>query len=422
MAGPVVTIARQLASGGDEVAAEVAQRLGVPLLDQEVITRAAQRAGVSEEALQASQRHASLLSRMLESLGKFGAAGAEGATMEGFTSTALLTTSADFRAMLGQVLRDMAAAGPAVVLGQAGQIALRDMPGTVHVFVHAPLDYRIARHARAQNISHGKARTELEESDRERVRFFQSAYHVNWYDLRLYDVVVDTQLLGVHGAAEMIADLAKHAVQAAPEAVTARPAAPAAAAAPPAAAPAAAASQRVDDEITAGITVGGSRLHLRPMTPGDAGALLSLFRSLPPGDLLFLRRDVTDELVVDAWARDVADGKIVTMLAEDADGSVVGEASMRPSEVPWTSHVAEVRVITSPAMRARGLGRALLREIMRAANAAGIDKLTAEMTVEQAGARRLFESMGFVEEGCFRAYARDQEGAAHDLLVMTYTA
>lgn len=408
MPGPVVTIARQLASGGDEVAAQVAERLGIPLLDQEIISLAGQKAGVSEQALRASQRHSSLLSRMLESLGKFGTAGAEGAALEGFSSTALLTTSADFRALLQQVLRDMAASAPAVIVGHAGQIALRDMPGTLHVFIHAPVDYRAARLARAENIPLAKARAQIEADDRERVRFYRTAYQVNWYDLRLYDVVVDTSLLGVRGAAESIAELARRASAAAAEAPEAAPVPSTAAAAPTA-------------EDARVLPLDDQELCVRPMTPADAGALLSLFRSLPPEDLLFLRRDVTEELGVEAWARDVADGKVITMLAETTEGEVVGEASLRPSDVPWTRHVAEVRVITAPQMRRRGLGRRLLREIMEAARAAGIELLTAEMIVEQQGACRLFERMGFKEEGRYRAYARDQQGTPHDLLVMTYT-
>jgi hypothetical protein len=59
---------------------------------------------------------------------------------------------------------------------------------------------------------------------------------------------------------------------------------------------------------------------------------------------------------------------------------------------------------------------------MASARAAGLAKLTAQMTVEQADARHLFETMGFQEEGRYRSYARDQKGVAHDLLVMTHTS
>ncbi len=422
MAGPVVTISRQLGSGGDEIAALVARRLGVPLLDREVISRAAQVAGVSEEALRAAERHASLLSRMLESLGKFGAAGgSEGVVLEGLSSTLLLTTSADFRALLERVLREIAAAGPAVILGHAAQIALRDLPGTLHVFLHAPPEFRAAYLARAEGIAPAQARREIEASDRERVRFYQSAYHVNWYDLRLYDLVLDTSVTGIHRAAELIAEVARQCCAAPPE--------PPLTAGPPAPRPTVAPLPRAEEGPAEGpeeseahtVTLNGETVRLRPMRPDDAGALLALFRSLPSEDLLFLRRDVTDERVLDAWARDVADGRVITILAESARGDVLGEASLYPSEVPWTRHVAEVRVITAPRARGKGLGRFLLREIMAAAKAAGIEKLVAQMTVEQEAARRLFERLGFSEEGRFRAYARDQTGAPHDLVVMTAT-
>jgi cytidylate kinase/L-amino acid N-acyltransferase YncA len=409
MSGPVITIARQIGSGGDEVAALVAERLGMPLLDRQIITRAARTAGVSEEALQSAERHSSLLTRMLENLSRFGTSGGPESLppTDGISSIALMTTSADFRALLQQVLRDVAAAGPAVILGHAAQIALRDMPGTLHVFIHASADYRAARLARTENIPLEQARREVEDNDRERVRFYQTAYHVSWYDLRLYDLVLDTQLTGIEGAATAIVDLARACVEERPEPAPPSPAAPSPAA--------------VVMEEAPTINIAGRDIRIRPMTPSDAGALLAFFRSLPPEDLLFLRRNVTDELTIDAWARDVADGRIITLLAEDA-GTVVGEASLRPSDVPWTRHVGEVRVVIAPEMRGRGLGRALLQEIMEAARAAGVEKLTAEMTVEQAAARRLFERTGFVEEGRFRAYTRDQAGHPHDLLVMTHTS
>ncbi|MER3420607.1 MAG: hypothetical protein C4290_08845, partial [Chloroflexota bacterium] len=309
MAGPVVTISRQLGSGGDEIAALVARRLGVPLLDREVISRAAQVAGVSEEALRAAERHSSLLSRMLESLGRFGAAsGSEGAILEGFSSTLLLTTSADFRALLERVLRETAGAEPAVILGHAAQIALRDVPGTLHVFIHAPVDFRAAHLARAEGISLAQARREIEASDRERARFYQSAYHVNWYDLRLYDLVVDTAVTGIHRAAELIAEVARQCCMAAPEPIAPAREGPG---------PVAEEPERAEAHT---VTLNGESVRLRPMRPDDAGALLALFRSLPPADLLFLRRDVTDERVFDAWARDVADGRVITLLAESEHG------------------------------------------------------------------------------------------------------
>jgi RimJ/RimL family protein N-acetyltransferase len=167
-------------------------------------------------------------------------------------------------------------------------------------------------------------------------------------------------------------------------------------------------------------------VRLRPMRGGDAPALLALFRSLPPEDLLFLRRNVTDERVIEAWEREVVDGRAFTVLAETlAEGEtpprVVGEATLLPSQVPWTSHVGEVRAVTAPDWRGKGLGAALLREILRSAHDAGITKVSAETMAEQKHTRELLRRLGFVEEGHYAGYARDLGGVPHDLIVMTHT-
>jgi len=166
------------------------------------------------------------------------------------------------------------------------------------------------------------------------------------------------------------------------------------------------------------VDLAGEEIQLRLLGPDDAVKLHELFLSLPPSDLLFLQRDVTDSHEIDAWVRDVEGGDAITLLAE-AEGTLFGEATLHRSPVPWTRHVASVRVITAAIQRGRGLGRLLLEEVAQLAAPSGIEKLIAEMTVEQVAARRLFEALGFKEEGRYHAYVKDRSGVAHDLIVMT---
>jgi cytidylate kinase/RimJ/RimL family protein N-acetyltransferase len=411
MNGPVVTISRQHGSGGEEVAALVAERLGVPLLDQAIRKRASERAGVSEHALEEAERPVSWMTRILERLGTVGVM-SDGSAVETGAGVPV-PTSETFRLLMDDVVREAAEDG-AVIVGHGAHIVLKDRPGVLRTFVQAPLEARIRRLVHEENLSPIDARRQAETWDRERVRFYQDAYHVNWFDLRLYDCVVDTHLLGVHGAAEAIVQLADRVCIARPETV------PAAAVRPAIVEPVPA--RYGDGEIVA---IKNGTVCIRPMSSGDAPALLTFFRSLPPEDLLFLRRNVTDSAVIDAWERDVVDGRMFTLLAESAveggQPEVVGEASLRPSEVPWTSHIGEVRVVTAPTWRGRGLGTALLREILRAAHDAGIEKVTAETLSEQTGAREMLSRLGFVEEGRYAGYARDLAGELHDLVVMTHT-
>jgi L-amino acid N-acyltransferase YncA len=167
------------------------------------------------------------------------------------------------------------------------------------------------------------------------------------------------------------------------------------------------------------VDLSGEEISLRLLGVDDAAKLHDFFLELPPTDLLFLQRDVTDYKEIDAWMAEVAGGETVTLIAE-ADGSMLGEATIRGNHVPWTRHVGTVRVVTAAVQRSRGLGRLLLGEIFQIAAARGVEKIVAEMTVEQAGAIRLFQQLGFREEGRYRAYVKDRSGIAHDLVVMTH--
>ena len=101
--------------------------------------------------------------------------------------------------------------------------------------------------------------------------------------------------------------------------------------------------------------VDGVALSLREMTSADRDAVLAFAQSLPPHDLLFLRRDITQPAELDAWLQDLAGGHLVTILAFD-DGRPVGYATVQRDRDAWSSHVAELRVAVTSAGGAAGSG------------------------------------------------------------------
>jgi L-amino acid N-acyltransferase YncA len=166
------------------------------------------------------------------------------------------------------------------------------------------------------------------------------------------------------------------------------------------------------------VAVAGQALTLRSMTPGDGPAVVAFARALPAHDLLFLRRDITDPAAVERWAEGIARGVMHTVLAE-RDGAMVGYATVDRGEATWSPHVAELRVLVAKAMRGKGLGRLLTQEAMAMALGLGIEKMIAQMTLDQAGAIRVFEAMGFRTEALLREHVKDREGGKHDLLVLS---
>jgi L-amino acid N-acyltransferase YncA len=163
----------------------------------------------------------------------------------------------------------------------------------------------------------------------------------------------------------------------------------------------------------------GRGVELRLMKPEDAELLHKFFCHIPPEDLLFLRRNVTDRQVIDQWADRVRHGGVVTVMAI-TDGRLVGEASLHHNSTPWTEHVAEVRVVVDGSMRQSGLGTRLTSEIFLLAIQRGIKKIVAEMTIEQKAAIAVFQKLGFRVEGLMRNHVRDRAGNAHDLVLMAH--
>lgn len=165
--------------------------------------------------------------------------------------------------------------------------------------------------------------------------------------------------------------------------------------------------------------LGSREITLRLMNAGDKEGVLSFARKLPEHDLLFLRRDITEESSLDDWVSEIVTGEITTVLALEGK-EVMGYATIQRSLLRWTSHVAELRVLVAESMRGQGLGRLLTQEAFANALALGIEKMVAQMTLDQKGAISTFEGLGFRPEALLRDQVKDRDGNKHDMLVLSH--
>ena len=109
-----------------------------------------------------------------------------------------------------KIMHDMADLHNAVIIGRGGFHALRDRPGVTRVFIHAPLDFRIKRLMKVQNITNiRQARADIEESDQSRAKFIRDMVGVNWTDSLNYHVSIDSSRVSFEASVEMIMKLVK---------------------------------------------------------------------------------------------------------------------------------------------------------------------------------------------------------------------
>ncbi|MBI3698973.1 MAG: GNAT family N-acetyltransferase [Afipia sp.] len=153
------------------------------------------------------------------------------------------------------------------------------------------------------------------------------------------------------------------------------------------------------------------------MTAADEAAVLSFAKKLPVHDLLFIPRDISNPKVLTAWIKEMERGGLTSLLAVKGS-EVVGCGTIVRDELSWSPHVGEIRMVVSKDVRGTGVGRSLSQEIFALALEMGLEKIVAQMTVDQRGAIALFESLGFKAEALLREQVKDKTGKTYDIVVL----
>ncbi len=205
MASKAVSISRTLGAHGEEVGRLVAAELGFRYVDNEIIDKAAQRAGVSPEAVASNEKTQSLLTRILEAIAK---APLEPEMMVAQAEHPVNLTSA-YEDLIEQVIVETAEHGDCVILAHGASIPLAQVAGVFRVLVTASVATRTGRVAAEQDVDEKQAKKQIEESDKERERYFERIYELNRELPTHYDLVVNTAALSIEQAAQIITAAAK---------------------------------------------------------------------------------------------------------------------------------------------------------------------------------------------------------------------
>jgi hypothetical protein len=204
----VVCISASDGSWGEDVAPLVAGKLGFQLVNEEIVARAAEEAGVTASVAAGVEHRRSLVSRLLEEM-PAGAAGA--AALGGYVALPQDAgpSSDALRALIRAAIEEIAARGDAVIVAHAASLALTGHDHTLRVFVTASTDTRRDRLAEAQELTSKKAEKLVARLDANRADYLKRFYHVGTELPTHFDLVVNTDRLGPEQAAEMIVQAAR---------------------------------------------------------------------------------------------------------------------------------------------------------------------------------------------------------------------
>ena len=189
----IINVGRQFGSGGKEVAIRLGKRLGIPVYDNELISKAAQDSGFSPELFRKSD----------EKRRPFSISSIFTGTFE--PSTESYVSDKGLFQLQSEAIRHIAELGSAVIVGRCSDYILRDM------FLTAPEQVRIGRIVERTGLSDEKAGSLITSMDRNRSEYYNYYTFGNWGVASNYDLCLDTSILGIGGTADFIIEFAKKA-------------------------------------------------------------------------------------------------------------------------------------------------------------------------------------------------------------------
>ena len=161
----------------------------------------------------------------------------------------------------------------------------------------------------------------------------------------------------------------------------------------------------------------GTKIVIRPLSKQDGPALLKFFAAVPVDDRLFLKDDVTKKDVIDRWVDGLDFDRVLPMIAEK-DSDILGDATLHFGRYRWQRHMAEIRCVVARKYQKKGLGTALMRELVSVAEQKNVSKIQANVMDAQESAQRAFLRLGFKKEAELKDFLMDRNGRTHNLILM----
>lgn len=199
MANCIVTIARQYGSGGREVGHLLSERTGWKFYDKDLITLAAQKSGLSSEALQNVDEKAA--NSLLYTL-------ALGSSIynHGLEHVNLPINDRLF-VVQSEIIKELAASGEgAIIVGRCADYVLSGQENLVRVYITANFDTRVKTVMARHELTESAAKDLIVKTDKRRANYYSYYTGEKWGRADKYDLVVSTDRIGIEGAASLIVD------------------------------------------------------------------------------------------------------------------------------------------------------------------------------------------------------------------------
>lgn len=198
----VISIGRQLGSGGKEIAEKLAARLHIPVYDKKLLEVAAKESGLDTTAFESADEK--------ESNSLFGGVFSIHGSLSGFLSGGSCMESDQLFLIQSEAIRKIAEKEACIIIGRCAEYVLRDNPNMISIFITADKSERIQRIAKKKMVDENKANELIEKGDKKRRSYHDYYATTHWGEAHSYDLCINSSLMGIEGTVELLYILIKN--------------------------------------------------------------------------------------------------------------------------------------------------------------------------------------------------------------------
>lgn len=195
----IITVSREFGSGGRTIAKKLAERLGYKYYDKELVEQVALESGFD----------AAFIAEHSEFAPKKSGLGFMFTAESGSPLTGGMSTADFLWCVQREVILKLAEGEPCVIVGRCADYILKDRPDALHVFIHAPLAYRIDHVLTHYGQSDVAPEVRLEDKGKRRSQYYRRYTGREWGMSENYNISLDTSLMSVDRCVDIIEEMVK---------------------------------------------------------------------------------------------------------------------------------------------------------------------------------------------------------------------
>ncbi len=186
----IITISREFGSGGREIGKKLADELGIPFYDKELLARASKDSGICEDLFYRNDEshNNSLLYSLV--MGTFPTNG------QGKIRADMPLNHKLFLAQF-DAIKKIAEEGPCVIVGRCADYVLREEENVIHFFIRADLASKKKRILERYDIEKDKAFDFIKKTDKNRANYYNYYSDMKWGEASNYDLCINSSILGI---------------------------------------------------------------------------------------------------------------------------------------------------------------------------------------------------------------------------------